>query len=332
MKWLVLLLLPVLLALSGRAEEPGWVPVATEVIAREKLGYGGLSGVVVDRATGQLFIALSDQGVFRSGDQGKSWVRHGKEAVKGRTETPGCMQLDPTRRTNRLLFPTVYGGPIGLGSKESTDWRFVDPKVTHVDWCAFDWSGAEPGLMLTLKHESGGVLLASRDAGKSFQEVGPGYGPAWVFDGNTAVVGAEKVPDRPKGILRTTDGARTFQAVADYQPVALPHWKDGTLYWLVQGALIRSIDRGATWQKLSDLPNGQYGPVFGKRADDLYVLTRQGIIASHDDGRTWSKPLALPEWKGASMLTWIDYDPVNHLLYAMKMGSDLYRMPVPDGF
>lgn len=328
----LLLLLPALLALSVRAQELAWQPVTADLIAREKPGYGGLSGVAVDHVTGHVFVALSDRGVFRSGDQGKTWERHG-DPLKGRTETPGCLQLDPTGKTGRLLIPTVYGGPIAIGTKEKGDWRFLDAKVTHVDWCAADWTGSAMKLLLTLKHESGGVLLVSRDGGASFEEIGPGYGPAWVFDAGTAVVACVSVPNRPAGsILRTTDAGRTFQSVSDQAPAALPRWRDNALYWLVQGGLLKSADRGATWQRVCELPDGQYGPVFGKSARELFVLTKGGIVASTDGGRTWSKAVQLPEWKGTvAPLTWIDYDPVHRMLYAMKMGSDLYRLPVPPG-
>jgi hypothetical protein len=75
----------------------------------------------------------------------------------------------------------------------------------------------------------------------------------------------------------------------------------------------------------------QYGPIFGKTADELFVLTSAGIVGSTDGGRTWSKPLPLPEWKGTvAPLTWIDYGPATRSLYAMKMGSDLYRLSVPE--
>src|SRR5437763_304911 len=92
-----------------------WRPVTTELLEREKPGYGGLSGVVVDHATGRVFVDLSDRGVFTSTDQGKTWERLGKDPIKGRTETPGCFQIDPTRKTDRLLLPTVYGGPVAVG-------------------------------------------------------------------------------------------------------------------------------------------------------------------------------------------------------------------------
>jgi photosystem II stability/assembly factor-like uncharacterized protein len=322
----------VFLAVRASAQAPAWEPVTTELLAREMPGYGGLCGVAVDHSDGRLFVNVSDQGVFRSADQGKTWERLGNETVKGRTETPGCMLLDPTGRTDRLLLPTVYGGPVAIGSRKSGEWRRLGAKATHVDWCAASWLG-ELKLVLALKHESGGALLVSRDGGQEFEEAGKGFGPAWVFDDTTAVAAGVKGQDRAAGvILRTTDGGKSFQPAGDYNPVCLPRWHGKALYWLVQDGLIKTTDRGATWTRTATLANGQYGPVFGKTENDQWVLTRGGVIRSADGGQTWSKPIPLPEWKGNSPLTWIDYDPVHDVLYAMKMTSELYRMtqPKPD--
>jgi hypothetical protein len=161
--------------------------------------------------------------------------------------------------------------------------------------------------------------------------VGKGYGPAWVFDKSTAVVAGLKTKEKPKpGLLRTTDGGKTFQPCGDYTATALPKWRNGTLYWLVDGALLTTTDKGESWKKVSEIKDGRYGPIFGKDDKHLFVLTGAGIITSTDGGMSWSKPLALPkEMKGVSPLTWIDYDPVHDVLYTMKMGSDLYRTTPP---
>src|SRR5262245_19729227 len=79
---------------ASLAAAQDWQPLAADLIQREKPGFGGLSGVVIDRGTGAIFICVSDRGLFRSTDAGRTWQRH-SEAVKGRTETPGCLQLDP---------------------------------------------------------------------------------------------------------------------------------------------------------------------------------------------------------------------------------------------
>lgn len=124
----------------------------------------------------------------------------------------------------------------------------------------------------------------------------------------------------------------TFKPCGQYSPAgagssqALPRWHDGALYWLVDGGLIATTDKGETWKKISDI-DGQYGPVFGKNAKHLFVLTQTGIVESTDHGATWSRPIPPPEqMKGLSPLSWIDYDPTLDVLYLIKSGSDLYKL------
>ncbi|MBM3978834.1 MAG: hypothetical protein FJ304_00850 [Planctomycetes bacterium] len=311
-----------------------WHPVATDLLAKEKTGFGGLSGVAVDRATGTLYVCLSDAGVFRSTDQGKTWERHGKggkDVTKGRTETPGCFQLDPTGKTKQFLLATVYGGPTIIGTTDAAEWRAVDKKCQHVDWCAVDWADKDMKFVLAFKHEAKGLLLRSLDGGKTFDDVGTGYGfGAWVFDSDMAVVALAKGPEkvaRDGYVVRTTDGGKTFKPVSKSVPVCLPKPQGDALYWLCLGELIRGTDNGAKWERVSAVPNARYGPIFGKDAKTLFVLTTAGVVESTDGGATWGLPIAVPkELKGVSPLTWLEYDPKNDALYVMKMGSDLYKM------
>jgi hypothetical protein len=134
-------------------------------------------------------------------------------------------------------------------------------------------------------------------------------------------------------LLRTTDGGKSFKVCGAYSPVgvnsaqALPKWHAGTLYWLVDGGLIATKDKGATWKKVGEVKDGQYGPIFGKDAKHLFVLTKVGVVESTDGGASWSKPLAPPKaMKGIGGLSWLEYDPKHDVLYLMKMGSDLYRL------
>jgi hypothetical protein len=304
-----------------------WEPTTSELIKAEKPGYGGLCGVVVDHVSGDVLINLSDKGLYRSSDQGKTWKKLGP-VIKGRTEWPGCLQFDPNSMKPRLLLALVYGSPPGVSGDSGASWKFMDNKASHVDWCVVDWTDPNAAFVLALKHESGGLLIASHDGGKSFTDVGKGYGPAWVFDDKTAVVAQMKTKEQPKPhLLRTTDGGKSFQEVGNYTATALPKWRDGTLYWVVDGALLATTDQGQSWKKLSDLKDGRYGPIFGKDGRQLFVLTKDGIVESTDGGASLGKPIALPkELKGVSPLTWIDYDAKNDVLYAMKMTSDLYRL------
>src|SRR4051794_34626335 len=88
-----------------------WQPVARDLLAREKPGFGGLCGLLVDRQTGAVYVNLSDRGLYRSTDQGQNWEQLGKP-FRGRTEWPGCLLLDPTGQSKRLLIALVYGAPL----------------------------------------------------------------------------------------------------------------------------------------------------------------------------------------------------------------------------
>ena len=316
---LLYLSLCLLLAPAARGADE-WQPVATDLLAKEKTGFGGLSGVAVDRATGTLYVSLSDDGVFRSTDQGKTWERYGKsdkDTLKGRTETPGCFQLDPTGKTKRFVLARVYDGPVILGATDSDSWRAVDKKCQHVDWYAADWSDPEMKFAIAFKHESGGILLISRDGGKSFEETGKGHGlGAWVFDNSNAIVARAKSKEWPKGaILHTPNGGKNFTPVTEYAPIALPKPQGDVLYWLCEGALLKGTDKGTKWEKVSDIKDARYGPIFGKDAKQMFVLTSAGVIESTDSGATWSKPVAVPkELKGVNTLPGLDYDPKNDTL------------------
>jgi hypothetical protein len=315
------------------AADPDWRTVATDLLRREKPGFGGLSGLVVDRTTGDLWVMLSDRGVFHSADGGRTWNRAGETQPKGRTEAPGCWTIDPTGRSGTMVTALVYGSPIAVSPDHGATWTYLEAKSNHIDWCAVDWTDPERKFVLALKHESGGLLLASADGGKSFAEIGKGYGPGWVFDARTAVVATAKTRTSPESkLLRTTDGSTTFHPSGDYSPVgkdsvqALPKWHEDTLYWLVADGLIATTDKGETWKRIGAITDGRYGPVFGKDTRQMFVLTKAGIVETTDGGTTWSPPLPPPKGlKGIADLAWLDYDPKNDVLYMMVMGSDLWR-------
>ena len=316
------------------AADPDWQPVLSEVLKNEKTGFGGLCGVVVDHQSGDVWVNLSDRGMFHSRDQGQTWKRVSDTQPKGRTETPGCWLLDPTGRSHTMVTALVYGSPISVSIDRAASWKSLNNKSSHIDWCAVDWTDPDQKFVLALKHEADGLLLVSSDGGQSFDEAGKGFGTGWVFDNQTAVVAEAKSKEKPKpNLLRSTDRGKTFQSCGEFSPVgtnsaqALPKWRDGTLYWLTDSGLITTNNKGETWKKIGEVKDAQYGPVFGKNSEQMFVLTKSGVVESTDGGATWSKPLPPPQaMKGIGGLSWIEYDPQHETLYLMKMGSDLFRL------
>ena len=177
------IMLAVLRVSPATAAEPEWQAMLGDLPKTEKTGFGGLCGICVDHATGDVTVNLSDRGFYRSTDQAKTFRRLGDKQPRGRTETPGCFLLDPTGKSKRMLTALVYGAPPAVSDDRGATWQHMDAKSAHCDWCAIDWSDPGLGFVLVLKHESGGLLLASQDGGKSFTPVGKGFGPGWVFDG-----------------------------------------------------------------------------------------------------------------------------------------------------
>src|SRR5207247_5785959 len=148
------------------ADDPKWLPMLGVLPKTEKAGFGGLCGLCVDRSTGDVIINISDRGFYRSTDGAKTFQRISEEQPKGRTETPGCFLIDPTGKTKTLLTALVYGAPASW-SDDGAAWKAMSEKAKHIDWCAVDWTDPERKFVLALKHESGEMLIASQDGGKT---------------------------------------------------------------------------------------------------------------------------------------------------------------------
>src|SRR5262249_20596965 len=152
----------------------------------EKAGFGGLCGVLVNRTTGHVYLNVSDKGLYRSEDGGKTFTPYALP-FKGRTEWPGCMTFDSTGNKAMILVATVYGGPPREWSLKGEQWQEMDKKASHVDWCVVNWTPPGLDFVLALKHEAAGLMIVSRDGGKTFEDVGKGFSSAWIFDAQTAV-------------------------------------------------------------------------------------------------------------------------------------------------
>src|SRR5262245_34171056 len=126
-------------ALAGPATAGDWVTLTADLVKENKPGFGGVSGVLVDRTTGHVFVWLSDKGLFHSTDRGQTWKLTGKPA-KGRTETPGCILVNPTGPLKTMIIPLVYGSPIIVGDLAKLAWTTLDKQTMHVDWVALDWT------------------------------------------------------------------------------------------------------------------------------------------------------------------------------------------------
>lgn len=155
-------------------------------------------------------------------------------------------------------------------------------------------------------------VLRSRDAGASWDVVwqdGPVYdlaiSPGFATDQTLFLAGGEYGQDQ---LRRSTNGGDTWTALGDlggeldafYLALSPNYLLDGTLFVAGFGPTLRSVDRGATWQRLPAPAPARGLLVSPNFASDytLWVLYREiegsalqpesGVARSTDGGDTWT--------------------------------------------
>jgi photosystem II stability/assembly factor-like uncharacterized protein len=266
-----------------------WTNISDPVTATVKPGYAGpTAGIVVDRASGDVFLVINDNGLWKSSDRGASFARCDDGAIGGRCETGWALQADPAGK--RLACFMIYGSSAMTTDGGATWTKF---KSSHFDFGAVDWADTGRRL-LVLRHESGGVLATSDDAGATWRDLEKGFSGCGVIDRTTFVATKEK----EAGIFRSTDaGASWTQVFAETPKGAVPVVFDGAVYWPTGKAVLISRDKGATWSTLGAPVDAIYGPIFDQFAKDsahFVVVGKAGFSETKDAGKTWQVAAPLP--------------------------------------
>ena len=299
-----------LIAFTFTSTAGEWTNISDATTATVKPGYAGpTAGVVADRVTGDVFMVVSDQGLWRSSDHGATFARCDGGAIGGRCETGWALQADPAGK--RLACFMIYGSSAMTTDGGATWSKF---KVTHLDFGAVDWADTGKRL-LAIRHESGGVLTTSDDAGATWKDLDKGFGGCGVLDHSTFLATKEKEP----GIFRSTDSGATWTKVSDEKPFApVPVVVDGAAYWPAGKSLLVSRDKGATWTAMS--AEATHGPVFGKDSTHFIVAGKAGISETLDGGKTWQLAAPLPAGFTTNRVgpnyAW---DPKANIFYASTM-------------
>jgi len=308
-------------SIARAADKDKWVPISDEVIAQfaregKKIGWPGLTGGVgVDRATGDVYMMICDNGFWKSSDHGKSFERIDGGTIGGRCETGFALDIDPAGK--RVTCFPVYG-PAAISLDAGKTWQ--KSAAQHVDCIAVAWS--DPQLpMLSIKHESGGEMIASPDGGKTWKSLGKGYHAVGLFDAKNFV--ACKIGG---GILRSTDGGENWISVSDLKPVGKAmRTSDGVGYWIGEKGVLVSRDKGATWSLLGSPVSCTLGPYFGKDSEHLIVFGKRGAMETTDGGKSWKPAAPLPPGLDGDTMCNFGWDPTGDIFYASKMGKPTFK-------
>jgi len=275
-----------LAAVALNADAADWVNISDPVTSQVKPGYAGpTAGVVVDRANGNVFMVVNDQGLWRSADQGKTFERCDGKTIGGRCETGWALQADPAGK--RLACFMIYGDSAITTDSGATWSKF---KTSHLDFGGVDWEDTGKRL-LALRHESGGKLTTSEDGGQTWKDLEKGFSGCGVIDRATFVATREKEP----GIFRSTDTGATWTKVSEEKPSAgVPVVFRGAAYWPTGKAVLSSRDKGATWEPFGTPVEATHGPYFSNDENHFIVVGKSGFRETRDAGKTWQMLAPLP--------------------------------------
>ena len=290
-----------------------------------------------------LFAGTAD-GLWRSGDWGRSWERVLGTTVGVRLDALGAARvivpLGPqvyvagdgglyvsndfgvswnpvslTRGISSLLLsrwpqadPTVFVGTDGGLLRSRDAGRSFEPTaLASGPVLRLEWPG--PALVAA----GGGGLLVTTDEGKTFAEPGRGLPEGEVramalssFFAVDPVLFAAPVSG---GVYRSSDGGHTWTAAGlGDQIVGDLVWLGPFLYAAAEGGFFRSDDTGASWTRLGDSPGRPARllfPLAPAAGLEAFLATDRGVFRTADAGQTWV-PMG---FEGQDVLTVATFPP-----------------------
>lgn len=319
---------------AASARQPGWVNISDPLVAEVTNSGtaipwpGDTAGVAVDHATGTLYVDVDNVGLWQSTDHGQTFRRIAAGQISGRAEFDHSLNCDPA---GGRMACFLLDGKCGMTLDGGKTWQPFAPMGRNWDYGAVNWSDRHARAIFASRHETGGEMYVSDDAGTSWHFIGkhPEFTSLGIFDPHTLVAGTDA------GITRSTDGGETWTNISKFHPVGrVAVYFRGKTWWLAREGLITSQDKGATWQRAGDSPSptAGWGPLFGKDAKHIIVADFQGFLESSNGGKTWERIVALPPFEGGLVpklpgeFLSIAWDAKAHLLYASRMGSATYRL------
>jgi hypothetical protein len=313
-----------------------WVNLSDPIVQKlkaegKKFGFAGeTAGVAVDAASGDVYMIVNGQGIWKSADGGKTFARSDDGKVGGRCETSFALNADPA---GKRLACFMLDGKCGWTVDSGATWNAMADVGRNWDYAAVDWSGDSVRNIFAAHHEDGGQTLLSTDGGKTWKKLFKQAefdktGGLGIFDANTLVYS-----QKGNGIHRSADGGQSWTKVSDLEATGrVVRILKGTAYWMAKDGILVSKDQGLTWAIQGTAVDATIGPMLDPKNDKHFAAAgMKGIFETTDGGTTWKQVGKLPPGFSMPKAGWfanVTWDPANGIFYASQMGKPTYKLQV----
>ncbi|MBZ5553263.1 MAG: hypothetical protein LAO21_11125 [Acidobacteriia bacterium] len=307
------------------------------------------SDTVYACATGHLWDANAERGVFKTTDGGKTW----QKSLSVNNDT-GCAMIAMDPQDTRILYAAMWqfrrkpylftsGGP-GSGLFKSTDagvtWKRLTRGLPEGDLGRIGIAVApsRPSVVYAVVEAKHSALFRSDDLGESWTEMNSG----------AAVVGRpfyfahlfvdpkdyDRVYKPSTGLVVSDNGGRAFSGIAgsvhsDFHAMWINPSNPDQMFVGTDGGLYASEDRGNTWRFIANLPLSQFYHV-------SYDMEQPyNVYGGLQDNSSWYGPsratsgIQNRHWKSVygGDGFWVFEDPSDsEYIYAEYQGGNLARI------
>jgi photosystem II stability/assembly factor-like uncharacterized protein len=285
------------------------------------------------------YITLDGPGVLRSVDRGRTWEKAPLPPATFET----AVAFDPRDPTALYALPFLYRSHddgatwsrLGLPNGEiAAALAFPARRVILAGGCGISRSADDGKTFVpTLPCDAGPAGDLTRNVARLASDP---HHPLTVYAG-MYVYGERPVDNTPE-LWRSDDGGLHWQRTAGGPLFALDPVLPRTLYYAAGNAVLRSTDRGDTWQPAGTVEGNAQGDTIIRdliadpsAAATLYAATDVGVQRSTDGGTTWTLLNAGLARMGRTSVTHLVAHPTDpHHFYALAAVGGVFEATFPE--